>query len=117
MILQYREDVNELNELARHQPHRTLAAGIRHENHQLKELQVENNELKTALEEHQNVLELVMTKYRQQVDALVQQGSRKAQATLSHKECNQVSINTILRWWNFFYVVAQINLIYSCLRR
>lgn len=70
---QYQEDVNELNEVARQRPHAALAAGIQQENRHLRKLQQENRELRAALEEHQNALELIMSKYRQQTDTLIRQ--------------------------------------------
>lgn len=68
---QYQEEVGELNETARQRPHTVLVAGIQQENRHLRELQQENRELRAALEEHQNALELIMSKYRQQVTKLV----------------------------------------------
>nr|CAD7575447.1 unnamed protein product [Timema californicum] len=68
---QYQEEVSELNDAARQRPHTVLVAGIQQENRHLRELQQENRELRAALEEHQNALELIMSKYRQQVAQLV----------------------------------------------
>ncbi|XP_066999705.1 FGFR1 oncogene partner 2 homolog isoform X2 [Anabrus simplex] len=68
---QYQEEVSELNEAARQRPHTVLVAGIQQENRHLRELQQENRELRAALEEHQNAMELIMSKYRQQVTQLV----------------------------------------------
>nr|CAD7414114.1 unnamed protein product [Timema cristinae] len=68
---QYQEEVSELNDAAHQRPHTVLVAGIQQENRHLRELQQENRELKAALEEHQNALELIMSKYRQQVTQLV----------------------------------------------
>ncbi|KAJ1522207.1 hypothetical protein ONE63_002515 [Megalurothrips usitatus] len=70
---QYQEDVNELNEVARQRPHAALVAGIQQENRHLRKLQQENRELRAALKEHQNALELIMSKYRQQTDTLIRQ--------------------------------------------
>uniref|UniRef100_A0A8C5FB37 FGFR1 oncogene partner 2 homolog n=1 Tax=Gadus morhua TaxID=8049 RepID=A0A8C5FB37_GADMO len=41
------------------------------ENRQIRDLQQENQELRTSLEEHQSALELIMTKYREQVFRLL----------------------------------------------
>uniref|UniRef100_A0A0A9XYV0 FGFR1 oncogene partner 2 n=1 Tax=Lygus hesperus TaxID=30085 RepID=A0A0A9XYV0_LYGHE len=71
IMKQYSDDVGELNEAARHRPHTALVAGIKQENRHLRDLQQENRELKAALEEQQNALELIMTKYRQQMTKLV----------------------------------------------
>lgn len=68
---QYADEVGELNESARHRPHAALVAGIQQENRHLRDLQQENRELRAALEEQQNALELIMSKYRQQITKLV----------------------------------------------
>ncbi|KAK6487963.1 FGFR1 oncogene partner 2-like protein isoform X1 [Huso huso] len=70
-IKQYQEEIQELNEVARHRPRSTLVMGIQQENRQIRELQQENNELRTSLEEHQSALELIMSKYREQVFRLL----------------------------------------------
>ncbi|XP_075235015.1 FGFR1 oncogene partner 2 homolog [Lycorma delicatula] len=69
---QYAEETGELNELARQRPHSVLVAGIQQESRNLRELRQENRELRAALEEHQNALEVIMSKYRQQITHLVQ---------------------------------------------
>ncbi|XP_022207013.2 FGFR1 oncogene partner 2 homolog [Nilaparvata lugens] len=69
---QYSEDTTGLNELARQRPHSVLVAGIQQESRRLRELQQENRELRAALEDHQNALEVIMSKYRQHVTHLVQ---------------------------------------------
>ena len=45
--------------------------GIQQENRHIRQLQHENKELRAALEEHQNVLELIMSKYREHMSCLV----------------------------------------------
>ncbi|XP_041113288.1 FGFR1 oncogene partner 2 homolog [Polyodon spathula] len=70
-IKQYQEEIQELNEVARHRPRSTLVMGIQQENRQIRELQQENKELRTSLEEHQSALELIMSKYREQVFRLL----------------------------------------------
>ncbi|KAL1129598.1 hypothetical protein AAG570_012543 [Ranatra chinensis] len=69
---QYADEVAELNETARQRPHSVLVAGIQQESRNLRELQQENRELRAALEEHQNALELIMSKYRQQITQLIE---------------------------------------------
>lgn len=86
---QYADDVTELNEAARQRPHSVLVAGIQQENRHLRELEQENRELRTALEEHQNALELIMSKYRQQVTQLVR-GSKLDLSTLYNDQYTQV---------------------------
>lgn len=81
--------MTELNEAARQRPHSVLVAGIHQENRNLRELEQENRELRTALEEHQNALELIMSKYRQQVTQLVR-ASKLDLATLYNDQYTQV---------------------------
>uniref|UniRef100_F6THF7 FGFR1 oncogene partner 2 n=1 Tax=Monodelphis domestica TaxID=13616 RepID=F6THF7_MONDO len=65
-------DSYKLNEVARHRPPRsTLVVGIQQENRQIRELQQENKELRTSHEEHQSALELIMSKYREQMFRLL----------------------------------------------
>ena len=71
MLIQYQDDLNELNELARHRPRANLVLSIAQENNQIRELQQENRELRAALDEHQTALELIMSKYREQVVKLL----------------------------------------------
>ncbi|XP_043943665.1 FGFR1 oncogene partner 2 isoform X2 [Protopterus annectens] len=68
---QYQEEIQELNEVARHRPRSTLVMGIQQENRQIRELQQENKELRTSLEEHQSALELIMSKFREQMFRLL----------------------------------------------
>ncbi|XP_072123479.1 FGFR1 oncogene partner 2 homolog [Mobula birostris] len=68
---QYQEDIQELNEVAKHRPRSTLVLGIQQENKQIRDLQQENKELRTSLEEHQSALELIMSKYREQMFRLL----------------------------------------------
>ncbi|CAL4066698.1 unnamed protein product, partial [Meganyctiphanes norvegica] len=69
--MQYSEEMNKLNEAANNRPRSALIHSIQQENRHIRELQQENKELRLALEEHQNVMELIMSKYRQQVAKLV----------------------------------------------
>uniref|UniRef100_A0A668VZ24 FGFR1 oncogene partner 2 n=1 Tax=Oreochromis aureus TaxID=47969 RepID=A0A668VZ24_OREAU len=70
------EEIDALNEVARHRPRSSLVLGIQQENRQIRELQQENKELRTSLEEHQSALELIMTKYREQVFRLLMASKR-----------------------------------------
>lgn len=67
---QYSEDVEILNEAASQRSQSVLVAGLQRESQHLRELQAENRELRAALDDHQNALELIMSKYRQQVAKL-----------------------------------------------
>ena len=64
-VIQYQDDITELNEMAKHRPRSTLVMGIAQENRQIRELQQEKQELQMTLEEHQSALQLIMHKYRQ----------------------------------------------------
>jgi len=88
---QYQEEVGELNETARQRPHTVLVAGIQQENRHLRELQQENRELRAALEEHQNALELIMSKYRQQVTKLVSSSKQDLTSVHANNKYSQVS--------------------------
>jgi len=68
---QYQEDIESLNTIAHNRPRAQLVLGIQQENRHIRQLQHENKELRAALEEHQNVLELIMSKYRQHMSCLV----------------------------------------------
>ena len=63
--------MNELNEMARHRPRANLILGLAQENSQIRELQQDNKDLRMSLEEHQSALELIMSKYREQIFKLV----------------------------------------------
>ncbi|KAL7647626.1 UNVERIFIED_CONTAM: hypothetical protein RMT77_001226 [Armadillidium vulgare] len=68
---EYCEEMNELNEAANSRPRIALIHSIQQENRHIRELQRENKELRQALEEHQNIMELIMSKYRQQIANLI----------------------------------------------
>lgn len=68
---QYQDNLNELNEIARHRPRANLILSLAQENSQIRELQQENKELRESLEEHQTALELIMSKYREQMTKLL----------------------------------------------
>ena len=46
-------------------------SGIQQENRHIRQLQHENKELRAALEEHQNAIELIMSKYRHHMACLL----------------------------------------------
>ncbi|KAH0554720.1 FGFR1 oncogene partner 2 homolog [Cotesia glomerata] len=68
---QYQEEIEVLNNEAKQQPRDALIAGIQQETKHLRELQAENRELRNALEEHQNTIELIMSKYREHTASLI----------------------------------------------
>lgn len=67
----YKEDLETLNSIANQRPRPQLVLGIQQENRHIRQLQQENKELRAALEEHQNAIELIMSKYRQHMMCLV----------------------------------------------
>ncbi|XP_053628924.1 FGFR1 oncogene partner 2 homolog isoform X5 [Cherax quadricarinatus] len=79
VVFKYCEEMNELNEAANNRPRSALIHSIQQENRHIRQLQQENKELRLALEEHQNVMELIMSKYRQQVAKLVTVNSKQTQ--------------------------------------
>ncbi|XP_036308766.1 suppressor of IKBKE 1 isoform X1 [Pipistrellus kuhlii] len=60
---QYQEDASDLKDMSKYKPHILLSQ----ENTQIRDLQQENRELWVSLEEHQDALELIMSKYRKQM--------------------------------------------------
>jgi hypothetical protein len=80
-----------LNEEAHQRPRVQLVAGIQQENRHIRELQHENRELKAALEEHQNALDVIMSKYRQQVLKLLQVNKASRSAQVPSRDYSKVS--------------------------
>jgi len=70
---QYHEEISQLNDLASERPRLALVAGIQQESKHIMDLESENRELRIVLEEQQNAIDLIMTKYRQQVSELIRQ--------------------------------------------
>lgn len=68
---QYEDEVKCISEAGRQRPAAELVAGIQQENWRLLELKTENKKLREALEDHQGALEMIMTKYREHVAALL----------------------------------------------
>lgn len=91
---QYQDDINELNEIAKHRPRSTLVLGIAQENRQIRELQQENRELRLSLEEHQQALALIMQKYREQIMKLIQ--SNKQEKTIAHRKDQSQSLEKLI---------------------
>lgn len=75
----------------------------------------ENKELRLALEEHQNVMELIMSKYRQQVAKLVTVNAKQTQPTSQDQAMvSAVFIIICSKLFHMFSEVAlQINNIYT----
>ncbi|XP_073176306.1 suppressor of IKBKE 1 isoform X1 [Lepidochelys kempii] len=64
---EYQEDAADLKDTSKYKPHILLSQ----ENTQIRDLQQENRELWISLEEHQDALELIMSKYRKQMLHLI----------------------------------------------
>ena len=59
----------------------------------------ENKELRLALEEHQNVMELIMSKYRQQVAQLVTVNSQPSQpSTQEQAKVIYLAVACLVNW-------------------
>uniref|UniRef100_A0A452U5C7 Suppressor of IKBKE 1 n=1 Tax=Ursus maritimus TaxID=29073 RepID=A0A452U5C7_URSMA len=63
LFVQYQEDASDIKDMSKFRPHILLSQ----ENTQIRDLQQENRELWVSLEEHQDALELIMSKYRKQM--------------------------------------------------
>ncbi|XP_006865933.1 PREDICTED: suppressor of IKBKE 1 isoform X2 [Chrysochloris asiatica] len=59
----YQEEASDMKDMSKYKPHILLSQ----ENTQIRDLQQENRELWISLEEHQDALELIMSKYRKQM--------------------------------------------------
>ncbi|XP_054710703.1 FGFR1 oncogene partner 2 homolog [Uloborus diversus] len=84
---EYNEDVTDQNLTNQVRSRPLLVFNVQQENKHIRELQQENRELRDMLEEHQSVLELIMSKYRQQITHLVH--SNKAQNGNNYKKNTQ----------------------------
>ncbi|EOA96521.1 FGFR1 oncogene partner 2-like protein, partial [Anas platyrhynchos] len=103
---QYQEEIQELNEVARHRPRSTLVMGIQQENRQIRELQQENKELRTSLEEHQSALELIMSKYREQMFRLLMASKKDDPSIIVKLKEQHSKVITSLGFF-FFFVMDQ----------
>ncbi|KAL7061221.1 hypothetical protein AAHC03_09688 [Spirometra sp. Aus1] len=71
---QYREESLEYAEIAKRaekSPRRPLVLCLAAENKQLEQLKMQNRTLEKSLSEHQSALEMIMTKYREQISQLM----------------------------------------------
>ncbi len=62
-------EYDEIASRADKNPRKQLILCLAAENKQLEQLKVQNKTLETSLEEHQLTLEMIMSKYREQVNA------------------------------------------------
>lgn len=71
--LQFQEETLEYEEIAKRaekNPRKQLILCLAAENKQLEQLKMQNRTLETSLEEHELTLEMIMSKYREQVCTL-----------------------------------------------
>lgn len=64
--IQFRKELDTLNNISTVQPRTSLITTLQDEIKQVQELESENDELRSAIEHHQQVLEIIMEKYREQ---------------------------------------------------
>lgn len=93
-----------MNESARQGPHGEIIAGLQHESRQLRELQVENRELKVALQDYQNAVELIMSKYRTHTAQLIAANQLDLRK-LCNEHQNKVSSIDYIRLQTVFHLV------------
>lgn len=103
---QFQERLNELNEVARHRPRLGLIITLAQENSKIRELQSENLELRQSLSDHQSALEVIMTKYREQLanltranqveHSLLQRSSRRQEDI--QKKSEKISEMSAVLW-------------------
>jgi SIKE family len=67
---------------------------IHQENPQIREVQMENRQLKTSIEEHQRAIELIMTKYRQHTERQIKETKLDFEKLAKANENN----NVIEKW-------------------
>ncbi|CAG2159663.1 unnamed protein product [Oppiella nova] len=68
---EYHEEVQAMSSRSTSSQRNAIIITIQRESKQLRKLEVENRELKCALEDYQSVLELIMSKYRLQTNQLI----------------------------------------------
>lgn len=68
-FLQFKDDLDLLNSLARDKSNKQMIHTINQENPQIREMHSENIRLRAALEDHQRALEHIMSKYREHSQA------------------------------------------------
>lgn len=70
--MQFKDDLDLLNSLAREKSNAQMIHTIYHENPQLREMHSENIRLRVSLEDHQRALEHIMTKYREHTQMAIE---------------------------------------------
>jgi predicted RNase H-like nuclease (RuvC/YqgF family) len=62
-LKEFESDLNVLNKIAREKSNTEMINQINQENPQIREIQAENRQLKAAIDEHQKVIEMIMSKF------------------------------------------------------
>lgn len=70
IMKQFRDLADHLDKVARHRPRLQIIQYLAKESQKIKDMEEENAELRQSLEEHQTTLEIIMSKYREQMDKL-----------------------------------------------
>lgn len=88
---EFQDDLNALNILARERSNDQMIHVIHQENPQIREIQQENRQLKTSIEEHQRAIELIMTKYRQHTERQIKETKLDFEKLAKANDNNNVS--------------------------
>jgi hypothetical protein len=93
LLLQFQDDIEVLNKLARGNSNTEMISVLHQENPQIREIQRENRQLKVCIKDHQVALEHIMTKYREHTQREILRTKIDYQPDLKHilKE-NEVSV-------------------------
>ncbi|XP_044528331.1 suppressor of IKBKE 1 isoform X2 [Gracilinanus agilis] len=87
----YQEDAADLKDVSKYKPHILLSQ----ENTQIRDLQQENRELWISLEEHQDALELIMSKYRKQMlQLMIAKKAEDAEPVLKAHQSHSLEIES-----------------------
>jgi len=89
----YMKEISALNEVARHRPRSELVLGIQMENQQIRRLQAENRDLRMLIDEHQSAVDVIMTKYREQMALILAAKKMNRNGNSQH----QAFLNNALR--------------------
>lgn len=91
-MTEYQEEIEEMNNIARHRPRTALILGIQRENRQIRQLQEENAELVASLKQHQAALDLIMSSYREQITRI--RNAHKSEQDLLQKHSSDTNVTS-----------------------
>ncbi|XP_044767323.1 suppressor of IKBKE 1-like [Neomonachus schauinslandi] len=86
----YPEDASDIKDMSKFKPHILLSQ----ENTQIRDLQQENRELWVSLEEHQDALELIMSKYQKMLQLMVAKKAVDAEPVLKAHQSHPAEIES-----------------------